>query len=134
MVSRCTTTRHIIESENQDCTFPSFRDYTDSDTTVDTIQREDILDTVSNPFGQLIINGGIILKNNYYFQEEFFRVSCIPNIFIIHKLMEFDTPPDYGCISCGRFFHCNKLVILQALRNHPENIWIDKPSHPISKP
>jgi hypothetical protein len=39
-----------------------------------------------------------------------------------------DTPPNYGYFSHGHFIHFIKLVILQALQNHPENIWIDKPS------
>jgi hypothetical protein len=43
------------------------------------------------------------------------------------KAYRVDTPPDYGYISRGRFFHCNKLIILQALRHRPEYIWIDKP-------
>jgi hypothetical protein len=44
------------------------------------------------------------------------------------KAYRVDTPPSYGYVSCGCFFHCNKLIILQALRHCPENIWIDMPS------
>jgi hypothetical protein len=37
-----------------------------------------------------------------------------------------NTPSSDGYYSHGRFFHCNKLIILQSLRHHPENIWIGK--------
>jgi hypothetical protein len=39
----------LLWRKNQDSTIPSFSDKMDSNTTVDTIQREDILDTASKP-------------------------------------------------------------------------------------
>jgi hypothetical protein len=39
----------LLRWKNQDSTIPSFSDKTDSNTTVDTIQHEDILDTASKP-------------------------------------------------------------------------------------
>jgi hypothetical protein len=39
----------LLRQKNQDSTFPSFRDRMDTDTTVDTVQREDISDTASKP-------------------------------------------------------------------------------------
>jgi hypothetical protein len=113
-----------LSRNNQDSTFPSFSDYTDSDTTVDTIQQEDILDTVSkpirttyykrwnNPVKQLILPGGVFHNQGFFYVKHLHH----PKAYVI------DTLPNYGYISHGRFFHCNKLVILQALRNCPEKI------------
>jgi hypothetical protein len=96
----------LLSRKNQESFFPSFSNYTDTDSTVDTIQREDILDTASkpiqanyyewwnNPEKQLLLPGGV------------FQNQCFFHAAHLHhpKAYGVNTPPDYGYVSRGHSF------------------------------
>jgi hypothetical protein len=71
----------------------------------------------NNPEKQLLLPGGVFQNQGFFYAMHLHHP----------KAYRVDTPPDYGYVSHGCFFHCNQLII-QALRYHPENIWIDKHS------
>jgi activator of 2-hydroxyglutaryl-CoA dehydratase len=81
----------------------------DSNTTVDTIKKEDILDTVSkpiwtthykrwnNPEKQLLLPGGV------FYNQGFFYATYLHH----PKAYRIDAPPNHCYVSRGCFFHCN---------------------------
>jgi hypothetical protein len=122
----------LLRRKNKDSTIPSFSDKTDSDTTVSTIQREDILDTVSKPIqstyykrwkntGEQLLLPGEVFKNQGFLYAKHIHHPKAYGVL---------TVPSNGSVIRGRYFPCNKLLIIKALRYKPENIWIDKPSQP----
>jgi hypothetical protein len=121
---------YYYDGKNQDSTIPSFSDKTDTNTTVDTIQHEDILDTASKPIRTTYYKRWCNREDHLFLPGEIFQNQGFLYASHLHhpKAYGVNTPPSYGYNSCGRFFHCNKLIILQELRHRPENIWIDKPS------
>jgi hypothetical protein len=72
----------------------------------------------NNPEKQLLLPGGVFHNQGLFYAKHLHH----------SKAYGIDATLDYGYVSHGRFFHCNKLVILRELWNHPEHIWIDKPS------
>jgi hypothetical protein len=110
----------LLQQKNQDSTFPSFSDRTDTDTTVDTVEREDILDMKRWHSHCSILN----LPGGAFQHQTFLYVKHIHH----PKAFRVSTPSSYGYVSHGLLHHCNKLIILQGLRSCPEDIWIDNPT------
>ena len=120
----------LLRRKNQDSTIPSFSDKTDTDTTVDTIQREDILDTVSRPIRttyykrwkssekRLLLPGEVFKNQGFLYAKHIHH----PKAYGVH------TTSPLGFVSRGHYIPCYKLLIVKALRSRTENIWIDKPS------
>jgi hypothetical protein len=120
----------LLRRKNQDSTIPSFSDKTDTDTTVNTIQREDVLDTVSRPIRTTYYKRWKSREERSSFPGEIFQNQGILYGRHIHHPKAYGVrTTSNGFVSRGRYNPNNyKLLIIKALRNRIENIKIDKPS------